>query len=98
VDGKSMNNKYSGSTFDEFLAEEGILEEVSTQAQKRLLVLQINDIMTEANLSKSEIAFKMETSRSQLDRLLDPENTSITLESLDRLARAVGKHLKIELA
>jgi plasmid maintenance system antidote protein VapI len=54
--------------------------------------------MTEANLSKSEIAFKMETSRSQLDRLLDPENTSITLESLDRLARAVGKHLKIELA
>jgi predicted XRE-type DNA-binding protein len=93
-----MNNKYSGSTFDEFLAEEGILEEVSTQAQKRLLVLQINDIMTEANLSKSEIAFKMETSRSQLDRLLDPENTSITLESLDRLARAVGKHLKIELA
>jgi predicted XRE-type DNA-binding protein len=98
VDGKLMNNKYSGSTFDDFLTDEGILEEVSTQAQKRLLVLQINDIMTEANLSKSEIAFKMETSRSQLDRLLDPENTSITLESLDRLARAVGKHLKIELA
>ncbi|MBK7180568.1 MAG: XRE family transcriptional regulator [Chloroflexi bacterium] len=92
------NNAYSGSTFDEFLAEEGILEEVSTKAQKRLLALQIEDIMAEANLTKIELAAKMQTSRSQLDRLLDPDNTSITLDSLDRLARAVGKRLKIEFA
>lgn len=92
------NNPYSGSDFDDFLAEEGILEEVSTKAQKRLLAMQIEDIMAETNLTKSEIAAKMNTSRSQLDRLLDPENTSITLDSLDRLARAVGKQLKIEFA
>lgn len=93
-----MNNQYSGSNFDDFLAEEGILEEVSTKAQKRLIALQIMDIMEEANLSKTELAHKMNTSRSQLDRLLDPENTTITLDTLDRLARAVGKQLKIEFA
>ncbi len=91
-------NQYSGSNFDNFLAEEGILEDVSTKAQKRLLALQIEDIMAETNLTKSEIANKMHTSRSQLDRLLDPDNTAITLDSLDRLARAVGRQLKIEFA
>lgn len=93
-----MGNKYSGSNFDDFLEEEGILEEVSTRAQKRLLALQIADIMVEANLSKTDIATKMHTSRSQLDRLLDPQNTAVTLDSLDRLARAVGKNLRIEFA
>ena len=92
------NNQYSGSNFDDFLAEEGILEEVSTRAQKRLLAMQIEDIMAETHLTKSEIAARMQTSRSQLDRLLDPENTAITLDSLDRLARAIGKQLKIEFA
>ncbi len=92
------NNQYSGSNFDDFLAEEGILGEVSTKAQKRLLTLQIEDVMAETHLTKSEIAAKMNTSRSQLDRLLDPDNTSITLDSLDRLARAIGKQLKIEFA
>jgi DNA-binding Xre family transcriptional regulator len=91
-------NKYTGSSFDEFLAEEGILEEVSTRAQKRLMTLQIEDILAEANLTKTEVASRMGTSRSQLDRLLDPDNTSVTLESLDRLARAVGKQLRVEFA
>jgi DNA-binding Xre family transcriptional regulator len=91
-------NKYTGSNFDDFLAEEGILEEVSAKAHKRLLVLQLADIMEEANISKSRLAERLQTSRSQVDRLLDPNNTSITLELLDRLARAVGKQLKIELA
>ena len=71
---------------------------VSAEALKRLLALQIADILTETNLSKAALAEKMNTSRSQLDRLLDPENTSITLESLDRLARAVGKQVRIQLA
>lgn len=91
-------NKYSGSNFDDFLAEEGILEEVSAKALKRLLALQIADIMEETNLTKTSLAEKMQTSRSQLDRLLDPDNTSVTLESLEQLARAVGKQLRIELA
>lgn len=93
-----MNDKYSGSNFDNFLVEEGILEEVSTRAQKRLLAMQIADIMVETGLTKMELTARMNTSRSQLDRLLDPENTTITLESLDRLARAIGKQLKIEFA
>lgn len=93
-----MSNKYSGSSFDDFLEEEGILDEVSTKAQKRLLVLQIGDIMDESNITKTELANKMETSRSQLDRLLDPDDTSITLDSLDKLARAIGRQLKVEFA
>jgi predicted glycosyltransferase len=91
-------NKYSGSNFDNFLEEEGILEEVSARAQKRLLALQINDIMQAADISKTRLAEKMNTDVTQLDRLLDPDNTSITLESLDRLAYAVGKRLRIEFA
>jgi hypothetical protein len=91
-------NKYSGSNFDEFLEEEGILDEVSARAQKRLLALQIDDIIDVTNTSKREIAKKMNTDVRQLNHLLDPDNTSITLESLDRLARAVGKKLRIELA
>ncbi len=93
-----MNNQHTGSNFDDFLEEEGLLEEVSAKAQKRVLALQIADILEESSLTKSEIAEMMQTSRSQLDRLLDPENVSITLESLDRLAQAVGKRLKIEFA
>ncbi len=91
-------NKYSGSNFDDFLAEEGILEEVSARALKRLLALQIADIMAETNLSKAKLAEKMNTSRSQLDRLLDPDNTAVTLDSLERLARAVGKRVRIRFA
>jgi len=91
-------NKYSGSNFDDFLEEEGILEEVSARAQKRLLALQINDIMEAANVSKTWLAEKMNTDVTHLDRLLDPDNTSITLESLDQLARAMGRRLRIELA
>jgi len=91
-------NKYSGSNFDDFLEEEGILEEVSARAQKRLLALQIDDIMQAANISKTRLAEKMNTDIVQLNHLLDPDNTSITLESLDRLARAMGKRLRIELA
>ena len=91
-------NKYSGSNFDDFLAEEGILEEVSAKARKRHLAFQLADIMKDSKVTKTALAQKMQTSRSQLDRLLDPDNTSITLESLERLARAVDKQLRIEFA
>jgi antitoxin HicB len=91
-------NRYSGSNFDDFLAEEGILEEVTSRAQKRLLAYQVADLMAEKKLTKTELAARMNTSRSQLDRLLDPENTAVTLDSLNRLAQAVGKQLRIEFA
>lgn len=91
-------NPYSGSNFDDFLAEEGILEEVSARALKRLLALQLSEIMTEVQMSKTQLAEQLQTSRSQVDRLLDPDNTAVTLASLERLARAVGKQLRIEFA
>ncbi len=91
-------NKYSGSNFDDFLEEEGILEEVSVKANKRLLALQLNDIMKESKISKTRLAERLHTSRSQLDRLLDPDNTAVTLDSLERVAHAVGKRLKVEFA
>ncbi len=91
-------NRGSGSTLDNYLAEEGLLEEVSAKAHKRLLVLQLSDIMEESKMSKDGLAQRLQTSRKQVDRLLDSDNTSITLELLERLARAVGRELKIELA
>ena len=88
-------NKFTGSNFNDFLEEEGILEEASAKAHKRLLALQLADIMQEKSITKSNLAKKLETSRSQLDRILDPENTSITIEVLERVAHAVGKKLQI---
>jgi DNA-binding Xre family transcriptional regulator len=91
-------NRYTGSDFDEFLREEGILEEVTARAHKRLLALQLDEAMEQSRISKTQLAEKLQTSRSQLDRLLDPDNTAVTLDSLERLARAVGRELKVELA
>jgi len=91
-------NKHTGSNFDDFLEEEKILEEVSAKAHKRLLALQLSEIMQEKNITKTSLASKLKTSRSQLDRILDPENSSITLEVLERVAHAVGKKLHIEFA
>jgi len=91
-------NQYTGSNFDDFLAEEGILEEVTARAHKRLLALQLQDAMDEVQITKSEVAGRLQTSRSQVDRLLDPDNTAVTLDSLERLARAVGKQLIVRLA
>lgn len=91
-------NRYTGSDFDEFLKEEGILEEVTARAHKRLLALQLDEAMDQSRITKTQLAEKLQTSRSQLDRLLDPDNTAVTLDSLERLARAVGRELKVELA
>ncbi len=91
-------NPYTGSDFDNFLAEEGTLEEVSARALKRLLALQLEEILAEAQMTKSSLAERLHTSRSQVDRLLDPDNTAVTLESLEKLARAVGKQLRVEFA
>ena len=91
-------NQHTGSNFDDFLEEEGIFEEVTVRAHKRLLALQLQDAMTERKLTKKELAKRLQTSRSQVDRLLDPDNTAVTLVSLERLAHAVGKQLVVQLA
>jgi len=90
--------EHTGSNFDDFLEEEGVLEEVSVKAHKRLLVLQLVDIMQENNITKTSLAKKLQTSRSQLDRILDPNNSSITLDVLERVAYAVGRKLHIKFA
>jgi hypothetical protein len=91
-------NRHSGSTLDSFLEEEGILEEVSARAHKRLLALQLDDIMKEAKISREHLASRLHASATQVDQLLDPEDTGVTLEALERLAHAVGKQLKVEFA
>ncbi|MBS3920385.1 MAG: XRE family transcriptional regulator [Deltaproteobacteria bacterium] len=93
-----MKNKHLGSSFDDFLEEEGLRAETEAAAIKRVITYQIEMEMKRAKLTKSAMAEKMHTSRSALDRLLDPANVSITLQTLERAALALGKNLKIKLA
>jgi|SRR5689334_7733471 antitoxin HicB len=86
-----------GSSFDDFLKGEGTYEEVTARAIKRVLVRQLDQLMKREDISKTELAARMKTSRAQLDRLLDPENESVTLGTLTRAAQAVGRHLRMEL-
>lgn len=93
-----MNNKHIGSDFDDFLKEEGILEETEQIAVKRVIAMQIVELMREQSLSRTEMARRMNTSRASINRLLDPENESVTLQTLSRAASILGKHLHLELA
>ena len=86
-----------GSSFDDFLAEEGILEICEEQAIKQILADQIKAAMEKDHLTKSAMASRMRTSRRALDRLLDPTNTGVTLHTLQRAALAVGRNLRLEL-
>ena len=92
-----MSKRNLGSKFDEFLEEEGLLEEATAAAVKRTIACQIAKEMSEKGFSKSEMARRMETSRAALDRLLDPENESVTLQTLQCAAHALGGRLKIQL-
>lgn len=91
-----MGHKNIGSDFDEFLNDEGLLADAKAIAIKRVIAFQVDHIMKERKISKTSMARQMNTSRSSLDRLLDPKNTSITLQTLERAAHAIGKKLKIE--
>ena len=86
-----------GSSFDDFLAEEGILEECEERAIKQILADQVRAAMEKEGLSKTAMAARMESSQRALDRLLDPENTSVTLHTLQRAAAAVGRRLHLDL-
>ena len=91
-----MKKKHIGSSFEDFLTEEGILEECRANAIKFMLAHELEKVMTEKNISKSEMARLLHTSRTAVNRLLDPSNTSVTLNSLAKVATILGK--KIEFA
>lgn len=91
------HNPHIGSSLDELLEEDGILSEVSAIAIKRVLAWQVAEAMSNQGLNKSQMAEQMRTSRTSLDKLLDPENTSVTLKTLERAATVLGKRLQIEL-
>jgi antitoxin HicB len=91
-------NPHFGSSFEDFLKEEGIYEEVTNHAIKRVLAWQIEQAMKAEGISKAEMARRMQTSRTQLDRLLDPDNDKVQLDTVQRAAAAVGRKLKLELA
>jgi hypothetical protein len=93
-----MTNKHIGSSFDDFLKEEGIHDEAHTHAVKGVLAWQIEKAMMEQGLTKSAMAKRMNTSRAQLDRLLDPNNDKVLLETVRRAAAAVGRNLRLELS
>lgn len=91
-------NKHIGTDFDNFLQEEGILEEAQAVAVKRVIAFQIAKIMKEKNITKLEMTRRMHIkSRLQVDRLLDPENKSVTLLTLEKAANALGKKLEFQL-
>jgi antitoxin HicB len=92
-----VTNPHMGSSFDDFLKEDGIFEEVQARALKRALSEQLDDAMQTSKLTKVVMARRMATSRSQLDRVLDPANLSIQLDTLIKAAHAVGKTVEIRL-
>lgn len=92
-----MKNERIGSSFDDFLAEDNLLEEVTARAIKRVIAWQIKQAMKESHLTKAAMAKVMNTSRSQLDRLLDPNNSALTLGTLASVARVLGKRVEFKL-
>jgi antitoxin HicB len=91
------NNPHIGSSLEDFLIEEDRLEEATDTAIKRALIWQLEEAVKEQGLSKSALASRMGTSRTQIDRLFDPDNTRVTLHSLQRAASCIGRRLKLEL-
>ncbi len=91
------DNRHRGSTLDEFLAQEGVLEEFQARAIKEVVAWQLAEAMRERKLSKNQLAKQMHTSRTQVDRMLDPEAGNVTIETLQRAAALVGRRVQIEL-
>ena len=91
-------NKHVGSSFDDFLEEEGLLEEAEAVAVKRVLAWQLSQAMEARNMTKTELAERMATSRASVNRLLDPGNASVSLQTMTKAAHALGKSLEIQIA
>ena len=93
----TRRNKHIGSSLDEFLKEEGVVAETRAVALKNAIAWQVQKAMEKEKITKVEMARRMHTSRAALDRLLTPGNASVTLQTLTRAARAMGRDLRIEL-
>ena len=94
---RAKKNPHIGSKFEDYLAEVGLLEEVTASAMKRVLAWQISQAMKKQRMTKSQMAKRMRTSRAAVDRLLDAENTSVTFQTMGRAATALGKRLSVTL-
>jgi antitoxin HicB len=92
------NHDHSGSSFDSFLDENGIRDEVEAVAVKRVLAWQLHQAMREQQKTKQAMAQELRTSRSQLDRLLDPRNTAVSLETIARAAKVLGKRVIVSIS
>lgn len=90
-------NPHLGSTLDDFLREEGIYEEVTTAAIKKVIAWQLGEEMKRQNITKKRLAELMNTSRAQIDRILDPEKGNVTIETLQRAATLLGRQIRLEL-
>lgn len=93
----SKKNPSRGSTFSAFLKDEGTYDETNAVAVKRVLAFQLEQAMEKEHLSKNQMAKRMKTSRSQLDRILDPENPNIQLDTIMKAASVLGRELHLEL-
>ena len=92
-----MSNNSIGSSFDDFLVEEGIAEEVEAGAIKKIIAYQLQEAIEKEQFTKTALATRLETSRAAVNRLLDPKNESITLLTLKKAANVLGKKLRLEL-
>ena len=92
-----MNEQHLGSSLDDFLEDEGLLVEAEAVAAKRALAFQIAQLMEQQQLSKAEMARRMNTSRAAVDRLLDADSESATLATLEKAAHALGRRLQVTL-
>ena len=89
-------NPHRGSSFEDFLAEGGMLPEVTAAALKRAIALKLQEILEKQNVSRSQLATRMQTSRAAVNRLLDPENSSLTVASLGKAAAVLGKKIEVK--
>ena len=94
---KTSENAHRGSNFHEFLAEEGILAEVEILALKRVVAIELQQILDQERITKTQLAARMKTSRAALDRILDPSNPSLTIASLGKAAAALGRKVELHL-
>ncbi|HEV2334364.1 MAG TPA: helix-turn-helix domain-containing protein [Stellaceae bacterium] len=92
-----FDNANGGSTLDDCLREEGIYEEVTTGAIKKVIAWQLTEEMKKKSITKKRLAEVMHTSRAQIDRILDPDKGNVTLETLQRAASLLGRQLRLEL-
>jgi antitoxin HicB len=94
----TADNPHIGSSFESFLQEEGIAEDVNAAAVKHVLAWQIEEAMKAQGISKNQMAKRMRTSRAYLDRFLDPNNDKVQLDTMQRAATAIGRRLRVDLA